>query len=312
LIGLSYDPYDPGHYIPGLFDQTYVLPWPASGWDGIKFRLEFIKADVGLDLIIPCLDAELPLYIQHQVELEKMGINLFLPEEKTFELRNKEKLGELGEKIGAINPKTIACRNLSELKQATTEVGFPAMVKGPYYKAKKVNSVEEARDAFFKLAEEWGLPVLVQQVVYGEELNLVGLGDGHGQLIGQVSAKKTTITELGKIWSGITIHHAELKKVAEKFVSQTKWRGPFELECMADHQDIFLIEINPRFPAWCWFATAVGVNLPLALVEAANRGIVTPLPNYEAGKFFMRFTDELVCDLDLFRSLVTKGASHVC
>jgi carbamoyl-phosphate synthase large subunit len=285
------------------------MPFPSEGWNGFKNRIDEIQNDGGLDIIIPCLDSELPLFIKKQDELKKQGISVLLPSEKSFDLRNKEKLENLGKDIGVKNPQTIPVRNFKELHKAIESIGFPVMVKGPYYKAKKVNSMDEANKTFTSLAAEWGFPVLVQKIVHGEEINLVGLGDGEGNLLGHVSVKKTTITELGKIWSCVTIHHHELEKLAERFVKFTKWRGPFELECISKKEELYMIEINPRFPAWCYFATAVGVNLPLALVSLIM-GTNNFQPDYEAGKFFMRFTEELVCDLNQFRNLVTKGVSY--
>ena len=49
---------------------------------------------------------------------------------------------------------------------------------------------------------------------------------------------------------------------------QSQWRGPFELECMAGDDHVHLIEINPRFPAWVYLATGVGLNLPSRLLRA--------------------------------------------
>ena len=53
----------------------------------------------------------------------------------------------------------------------------------------------------------------------------------------------------------------------ECFIRETGWRGPFEIECVADGADIVLIEINPRFPAWVGFSAGVGVNLPERLAQ---------------------------------------------
>jgi hypothetical protein len=47
--------------------------------------------------------------------------------------------------------------------------------------------------------------ILVQKIVKGIELNLVGVGDGNGGHLGLVAIKKMGVTELGKIWSGVTI-----------------------------------------------------------------------------------------------------------
>jgi carbamoyl-phosphate synthase large subunit len=122
-----------------------------------------------------------------------------------------------------------------------------------------------------------------------------------------VGIKKISVTALGKIWTGVTIKHTAMLEAANRFIRELKWRGPFELECIVKGDDVFLIEINPRFPAWVYFATGVGVNLPARLVRAALGVDQPPAPDYEAGKLFVRYSYELVTDMVKFQQAVTRG-----
>lgn len=317
IVGLSYDVNDPGHYLGEYLDYSFILPFPTKGWQGIKERLFEIKKMVGLDLIIPCLDAELPLYIQYAGELEEAGIKTFLPDKELFSLREKENLTEVAEKIGITYPETIAVYSPAQLDAAIEKFSFPVMVKGPYYKAAKVSNHAAAHYNFNVISSEWGFPILVQQVVAGEEYNVIGLGSGDGKNMGMVAIKKTTITGLGKIWSGVTIKHQGMLAAAAAFVEGYRWRGPFELECIVDNEKIYLIEINPRFPAWAYFATGVGINLPERLArtvlqpDSGNCEKLCDSGDYQPGKLFMRYTDEKVVDIELFQNLVTIGQSHI-
>ncbi len=65
---------------------------------------------------------------------------------------------------------------------------------------------------------------------------------------------------------------------AEKFVRAYGWRGPSEWELMTAGDDLTLIEINPRFPAWVYAATGVGVDLPGHGLEAWATGAVLKPP----------------------------------
>ena len=310
IIGLSYDVNDPGHYLSHYLDKSYILPYPTNGWDGIYRRLQHIKEKYGLDIVIPCLDAELPLYIRYAGELEKNGIKTFLPTEEQFELRNKDRLAGFVESVGAVYPETWKIYSANDLSKIFAEHS-EVMIKGQYYKAYKVNNLVDATKYFTSIAKEWGFPILIQEVVNGEELNLVGVGDGKGGSLGMVAIKKQTVTDLGKIWSGVTIHNENLMKVAEKFVKKTKWRGPFEVECIVDGDKIQLIEINPRFPAWAYFATGVGLNLPERIVKTLMNQKDIGENSYPSGKMFIRYTDEIICDITQFSNLVTIGENHV-
>jgi len=88
---------------------------------------------------------------------------------------------------------------------------------------------------------------------------------------------------------------------AENFVREFKWRGAFELECIYTPEgEVYLLEINTLFPAWVYFATGAGVNLPAGLLMAAL-GEEPPRDwNYKFGKLYVRFSDDFVTDIDLF------------
>ncbi len=305
LVGLSYDPNEPADYFSNIFKKIYLMPYPSLGFEELKARLETIRKDTDIELVIPNLDAELPLYIKYQKELEEMGIKTFLPKMEHFELRQKSQLAKLAKKLNIKHPKTVEISSIDELEKACEELSFPVMIKGNYYKAYKTHNIDSAIDAFHKISSEWGFPLLVQETIQGEEINLVGLGDGEGNLAGAVSIKKLTTTELGKIWTGITIHHDELMNTAKEFVKQTSWRGAFELECMACQDGLYIIEINPRFPAWVFFATGVGVNLPQMLVELASGKEVQEQTTFPDGKLYVRYTDEIITDFTNFSKLLS-------
>jgi len=304
LTGLSYDPNEPGIY-QGMFEKVYLMPYPSLGYDEFKKRIVEIKNKSGIEAVIPNLDAELPLYIKYQQEIENLGIKTFLPSLECFEMRDKSKLPGFSAKLGVKHPKTIEVVSLDDLIKATKELGFPVMVKGNYYKAYKAFSLDEAIDYYYKISNEWGFPLLVQEVINGNEINFVGIGDGE-RLIAGVGIKKLTTTELGKVWSAISIKNDVLFNVSKKFVESVGWRGAFEFEAMSDGKDIYLIEINPRFPAWVYFATMLGINLPEMMIKMINGEKVEENFSYPVEKMYVRYVEETVADFKKFSTLVSK------
>jgi len=304
IVGLSYDPNEPGNYM-GLCEKTYLMPYPSLGFEELKNRLLYIKEKENIEAIIPNLDAELPLYIKYQDEIEKMGIKLCLPSLENFELRNKNKLAKLSKELDMKYPKTYEISSIKELEEISKKSSFPLMVKGNYYKAYMAYNLDSAVDYFYKISNEWGFPVLIQEVVSGEELNFVGVADGKGELKGGVGIKKLTTTDIGKIWTGVTIKNDKMLKIAQDFVKHTKWKGPFELECIVNQDNIFLIEINPRFPAWVYFATDIGINLPQMVVDIMQNKEVKTQIDYEQNKMYVRYTGEFVTDFKDFMKLMS-------
>ncbi len=308
-IGLAYDAMEPGIYLDWLVDKSFIMPYPSSAEEDYLSRLFYIQDVTGLEVVVPTLDAELPIFIKGAETLAQRGLKTFLPTWEQFELRSKQRLLELAPKLGLSIPPTEQVSSYQDLLKALDRIGFPAMIKGLFYKAYRVHTFAEAEGAFHKIVEEWGYPVLVQKVVQGEEVNVVGVGDGQGGSLGMMAIKKLWITSLGKIWTGVTIKNEELLQATEKFLAQVGWRGAFELECIAAEDRIYLIEINPRFPAWIYFATGAGINLPARLVLAALGEPVERSSDYEPGRLYIRYTYDLVTDMETFQHVVTRGES---
>jgi carbamoyl-phosphate synthase large subunit len=134
------------------------------------------------------------------------------------------------------------------------------------------------------------------------------VGDGDGGLVGAVPMKKMIITDKGKGWAGITVRDPALAEVTEAFVRATKWRGPFEVEAMRDSDGRYhLIEVNPRFPAWCFLSSAAGMNLPWAVAELAAGRPVPAFTDYKVGAMFVRIAIDQVANLADFQHMVTLG-----
>jgi len=311
IVGLSYDAMEPGNYMKWIIDKSYILPYPSTDHETYLERLYYIKNSFGLDFVMPVLDAELPLYIRYQNEINNNGIKTFLPSLEQFKLRGKDRLEEVAKAIGIETPKSEVVSSSDELIKAVNRIGLPVMVKGVFYKAYKAYTIQGAVSYMEKIASEWGYPIIVQQVVSGEEMNVVAAGDGEGNSLGMVGIKKMWITELGKIWTGVTIKNDGMLNAARKFIEKFGWKGAFELECIVDlkNNKIYLIEINPRFPAWSYFSTAVGVNIASNIVRKAFDMPVNVVEDYPVGKLYIRYTDDFVVDMDTFQRLITLGES---
>jgi carbamoyl-phosphate synthase large subunit len=96
--------------------------------------------------------------------------------------------------------------------------------------------------------------------------------------------------------------------LARKIVSQTKWKGGMELELIrsADNK-LYLLEINPRIPAWVYLAVGAGQNIPEALLKLALGYAFEPFTKYEVGKMFVRYSYDLIVDLEKYSRLTTNG-----
>ena len=254
IVGLAYDGLEPGIYAEDLVDDVYLIPYPSQGTEAVRARLEVIHETTPIDVLIPNLDAELPVFADLDPWLRSQGIATFMPTRAQIDLRSKANLAALGERSDIDTPATKVVSSPEDLYTIADDVPFPLWVKGVYYGARRAANVSEAVAGFHEMAAKWGLPVIVQADVVGDEIDVVAVGDGEGGMIGAVPMRKTFLTDKGKGWAGVTIRDERLTALAERFFAATRWRGPCEIE---------MVLAQPR-------------ALPLGRRDAHRAGLVRP------------------------------------
>jgi carbamoyl-phosphate synthase large subunit len=312
VIGLAYENLEPGIYLEGVADKTYTVPYPSSGSKLLLDRIRYINSIEDIDFIIPNFDAELYTFIKASKQLESMNIKTFLPTIQQLEERHKANLPDFGTKYNLMIPGSKPLTSLNDIHKINTELDFPLYVKGKFYDAYKANNKEQVIIYFNKISAKWGLPVIVQENIEGVEVNVVAIGDGKGNTIGAVPMRKQYITDNGKAWGGITLADEKMLEITRDIISKTKWRGGMELEMIRTKKgEYYIIEINPRLPAWVYLAVGAGQNLPEALVQLGMGMDIEPMISYEVGKMFIRYSMDIITDINVFQKLATTGELEV-
>jgi len=307
LIGFAYENLEPGIYMNFLFNKVYQLPYPSSGKEIILERLLYIHNKEKLDVIIPNFDSELLTFINLSEQLKELGIKTLLPTHEQFEARQKSNLVSFCNKYNLNTPKTISVFNLQDLYTNIDKFNFPVVVKGQFYEAYIAGNYEQTVMYFNKLSNKWGLPVLIQEYLNGTEVNVIALGDGNGNVINYVAMRKLYITDKGKGWAGVTIKDDNLLNLTISFFKNTKWNGPLELEIMKTDNNYYILEINPRIPAWVYLTVGVKQNLPQSLVLLALGEKINPNLDYEPGIMFIRYSWDLISNIKKFKTISMYG-----
>ncbi len=308
ILGLAYENLEPAVYMHDVVDKTYQVPYPSDGTDILLSRILEIHEKDPIDLLIPNFDAELYAFMKSEKTLDEAGIRTYLPTLEQFEERHKSNLPEYGDKYGVKVPFSKPITGQRDIEELKKDFEFPLMVKGKFYDAYLAYNEEQVKMSYNKITAKWGLPVIIQEFIRGTEVNVVALGDGTGKTIGAVPMRKQYITDQGKAWAGITLDDKKMLALTHKIISSTKWRGGMELEIVkSQDNELYVIEINPRIPAWVYLAVGAGQNLPEAMVKLAMGMDVEPLTEYEVGKMFIRYSYDLITDVKEFEKLSTIG-----
>lgn len=166
-------------------------------------------------------------------------------------------------------------------------------VKGAAYEAIRAENWTEVQRAIERLEETWGSSEIhLQEDIRGWEVSIVFCARG-GRLLGALFMEKRLLTETGKTWSGnLSEVTAEWLTALRSLVDELDWTGGSELEFVRDaNGELWLMDWNPRFPAWIHGATLAGRNLPALVIEAASG--VHALPSFSRSWQFTRIVTEI-------------------
>ncbi|HEX8402916.1 MAG TPA: ATP-grasp domain-containing protein [Allosphingosinicella sp.] len=166
-------------------------------------------------------------------------------------------------------------------------------LKGPYYDASRTPSWDAFTAVRAALKTVWSTERLfLQRHVSGYEESVM-LSAYRGELLGAVRMKKRDITPEGKTWAGeIFDVPDDFLKPLREMVRELNWTGGGEIEMVRDAADqLWLLEMNPRFPAWVHGATLAGHNLPGLLVQGATGRKAASAPGH--GPEFTRLVVEV-------------------
>ena len=267
LVGVEYSNRCSGIHWPDLDELWLQRPWEELNLDAyaadIKAALDAGALWIsGVDLEIMWLASIFPA--GHK--------NLLTP--PTGALRQISKPAVEAHKglPVSIPPFITTERSDWELHAFCRQHGWKVWLKGPYYEAVRTHSWDVFTHMRALLARAWSTERLFLQThVTGYEES-VCFSAYQGELLDCVYMRKRELTEEGKTWAGdVTEVPEEIVTPLRRIVKELRWTGGAELEMVRDTGgQLWLLECNPRFPAWIHGSTIAGHNLPAVMVERAT------------------------------------------
>jgi diaminopimelate decarboxylase len=268
LIGVEYS-----NRCSGIHWRDFDEIWLQRPWD--ELNLEAHAADIKKTL------DDGGLWIS-SIDLEIMWLANLLPEGHpnllTAPLSAMRQVGKPAipaHKGLPVKIPTFVTTELSDwdLHAFCREHNWKVWLKGPYYEAVKTDSWARLEEMRSVLSSAWATDKLfLQSHVSGYEESIT-LAAYKGELLDCVRMRKRDLTELSKTWAGdVSEVEEEIREPLREIIREINWTGGAELEMVRDAgNQLWLLEWNPRFPAWIHGATITGRNIPAALVEGASR-----------------------------------------
>ncbi|MBI2821021.1 MAG: ATP-grasp domain-containing protein [Acidobacteria bacterium] len=274
-------------------DESFVVP-SASGADFIPKILDICRARK-VECVFPVIDEELAVFAENIDVFRKFGISVISNSPETVRLtKDKYEFFKRCRKLGVLAPDTCLPGEFPP-----GEARFPLLVKPRDGRGSanvfRVRNRQELE--FFSSYVSGGI---IQEFIEGTEYTVDLLTDLNGNLICALPKQRLEV-KAGMQVKGRTVNHPKLVGYARRLCQLFDLAPRVNFQCIVRGEEIFLIEINPKFPASLPLTVAAGLNTPLLLLQL-YRGEKVPDPS-----------DKLIFDLSMIRTwqeFFVNGTPH--
>ncbi len=287
LLAADMDSWAAGLYLVPPAARTVIPAWLAPEFTELLLAR---CLELGADVVIPTVDAELRPLAAARRTFEQAGVALMLPPATALEL-SLDKLALARACAGVVRVPRTERLDAGVDPDSWT---YPVVVKPRTGSGSRDISVIVSAAELKAL--EPSSDFIIQEYLPGEEYSIDVLADIDGRVVAGVPRVRARV-DSGVSVAGRTLHDRELEwfgaTVAERvgltFISNVQVRRD-------QHGQPALLEVNPRAPGALPLTVASGVDMPRMALDAL-RG--RPLPEHVefCEKAMVRFLDERFLDL---------------
>ena len=265
------------HHIVPLTTDRYYVPILESVCDAEE-----------VDLVIPTIDDELPIFGRAVGRFAQLGVTVAVSSEQTsITCNDKYETYLFCERHGIRTPAT---RLASDVKFG--DLDYPVYLK-PRFGRGSVNVFAVHNETQLRLFLDYVPDAIVQDHLAGTEFTVDVLSDFEGRVLSIVPRERLVI-RAGVSDKGITRKHAEVIAFAKEIAEKLQIVGPANIQCKWDGTDVSLIEINPRFSGGIPLTIAAGADFPAWLVQlAAGMKLKTQIGNFQDSLAMMSFEESI-------------------
>jgi len=269
---------------PAMVDANVAILCPAIyDVNYIPFLKNSIKEN-NINAVISLNDLELPILAKHKTELESVGAKVLISSETVIETAfDKLKSYEFFITHNLSTPSTYS--TLDEAKQAIKrgDLKFPVVLK-PRWGSASIGidfpeSIEELELSYelqkiklqrsmLKEASEHEIEhaLLIQEKIDGVEFGIDILNDFNGNYIATFAKQKLSMRS-GETDKAISVIDERIDIVGEKISKNLGHFGNLDCDIMIANDEIYVIELNPRFGGGYPFSHEAGVNIAAIYID---------------------------------------------
>ncbi len=258
--------------VPNIFDKNYISV------------LEKIVKENDIKAIISLNDLELPILSAHKQVLEQYGAKVIVAEEEIIETCF-DKLKTVGflQQNQINTPKTYT--DLVKAKEAVAigELHFPLVLKprwgsasiGIYFPETldeleityQLQKIQLQRTILAEASKkDINNAILIQEKLEGQEYGVDILNDFKGNYVGTFVRKKLAM-RAGETDKAITLIDNRFEQLGRIISKNLKHIGNLDCDVFEYNNELYVLELNPRFGGGYPFSHQAGINIPAIYIE---------------------------------------------
>ena len=278
---------DPSAPALRMADESFIVPRIEA--DGYVDTLIALCRDSQVGLLIPAFEPELPLLAGRRRDFEAVGtIVLISSDAGIATCHDKIASAAFLAGCGIRSPRTFLSVESATAAIRAGELAYPLMVKPRFGVSsigiQRVDDDEELAYAYRQCrkqieatflagssAADPGASVLIQESLVGDEFGLDIVNDLDGHYVCTFVKRKLRM-RAGQTDRATTVADARLEALGEQIARALGHRGILDCDVFVAGDDVWVIDLNPRFGGGYPFSHLAGANLPAAfLAWAAGR-----------------------------------------
>jgi carbamoyl-phosphate synthase large subunit len=238
------------HHIVPLATDKYYIP-----------IIESICDAEDVNLVVPTIDDELPIFGRSLHRFEQVGIEVAVSSERTSNVCNdKYETFRFCKNNGIKTPET---RLAADVR--FQDLRYPVYIK-PRYGRGSVNVFLVHNESQLRLFLDYVPDAIVQDELPGTEFTVDVLSDFNGRVLSIVPRERLVI-RAGVSDKGITRKNEAVISFAKNVSERLQIVGPANIQCKFDAGVVSLIEVNPRFSGGIPLTIAAGADFTSWLVQ---------------------------------------------
>ncbi|WP_298789293.1 ATP-grasp domain-containing protein [uncultured Allomuricauda sp.] len=281
--------------VPNIYDPAYI---PA---------LKKVIKEERINAVISLNDLELPILSKHKKDLENQGAKIIISDPNAIGIAfDKWRTFTFFKNIGVNTPKTyLTIQDALDAIQ-NSELIYPLIIK-PRWGSASISIDIAENEKELKLAynlqhikvkrsilknassEDIEKSILIQEKIDGEEYGIDILNDFEGNHYDSFVRKKLAMRS-GETDKAVSIIDSKFSETAKIIAENTKHVGNMDCDFFVHKNEIYYLEMNPRFGGGYPFSHEAGINTPAIYISWLNgQTDVDKFNNFAPGLTFSKY-----------------------